>query len=283
MTPMPLPDTRAITTAWLRLTLGLGPTRQARALLDHFGDAPTLFNTPAAQLHAHIQAPIAGVLAAPPAQHVLQQIERALAWLAQPNCHFLTLADYRYPAALRASAAPPLALYVAGRPELLHTAGLAIVGTRQPTAVGARDAHDYAYRLAILGLPIVSGLALGIDAAAHTGALAAGRAGGRHGCRIRHRSGALLSCPTCRLGKTHPGAGCAGVRIAIGRWTASAPFPATQPYRCRVSARRANRRSLRAKWRADHCPIGRRRRTRRLRHAWLDSLAGRSRVQRAYP
>jgi DNA processing protein len=72
---------------------------------------------------------------------------------------------------------PPLALYVAGQNSCIR-AGLAIVGTRQPTAVGARDAYDYAHRLASLGLPIVSGLAVGIDAAAHTGALAAGQASG---------------------------------------------------------------------------------------------------------
>ena len=77
----------------------------------------------------------------------------------------------------RASAAPSLALYVAGRPGLLAAPGIAIVGTRRPTAMGARDAYDYAQRLAAMGVPIVSGLATGIDAAAHQGALAAGATG----------------------------------------------------------------------------------------------------------
>jgi len=176
---MPLPDTLCATAAWLRLILTLGPTSQAHALLDDFGNAPAVFSAPPERVRARVRAPLADTLVAPPTPDILRQIEQALAWLAQADHHLITLADRRYPDALRTQTGAPVALYLAGQPEVLSRPGLAIVGTRRPTVLGARDAYDYAQRLAQLGWGVISGLALGIDAAAHEGALSAGPSGGQ--------------------------------------------------------------------------------------------------------
>ena len=187
---MPLPDTLCATAAWLRLILTLGPTSQAHALLDDFGNAPAVFSAPPERVRARVRAPLADTLVAPPTPDILRQIEQALAWLAQADHHLITLADRRYPDALRTQTGAPVALYLAGQPEVLSRPGLAIVGTRRPTVLGARDAYDYAQRLAQLGWGVISGLALGIDAAAHEGALSAGPSGGQTiavmGTRLMH-------------------------------------------------------------------------------------------------
>jgi DNA processing protein len=95
-------------------------------------------------------------------------------WLSQPNHYFLPVSDERYPARLRQISSPPRGLYVVGDPEVLGTAQLAIVGSRNPTPTGLDNAQAFAETLARSGLTITSGLALGIDAAAHRGALEAG-------------------------------------------------------------------------------------------------------------
>lgn len=175
--PMPIPDTLSATEAWLRLTLTLGPTAQAHALLNDFGSASAVFAAQPGHVRARVRMPLADKLIAPPTLEIAHQIDRALKWLVQADHHFITLNDPRYPAALRVCPGAPLALYVAGQPETLQPPGLAIVGTRRPTISGAQDAHDYAKRLAERGLPVISGLAIGIDAAAHEGALSAGPTG----------------------------------------------------------------------------------------------------------
>lgn len=94
-------------------------------------------------------------------------------WLQQqPDHHFVHWHHPAYPALLREIKHPPLAFFAAGRLELLHQPQLAIVGSRRPTPVGRKLAHDWAGQLAALGLTITSGLAQGIDACAHQGALA---------------------------------------------------------------------------------------------------------------
>jgi DNA processing protein len=95
-------------------------------------------------------------------------------WLQQENRHLLRLGDDAYPELLAGIAGPPAQLYVIGDPELLHLPALAIVGSRNPTSGGARNAFEFARHLGATGFCIVSGLAQGIAAAAHRGALAAG-------------------------------------------------------------------------------------------------------------
>ena len=99
-------------------------------------------------------------------------VENDMRWLDQPRNHLLTLADPTYPALLRELPNPPTALFLHGDPDILGLPQLAIVGSRTPSSGGRRNAHAFAAHLAGTGLVIGSGLATGIDAAAHEGALA---------------------------------------------------------------------------------------------------------------
>jgi DNA processing protein len=103
-------------------------------------------------------------------------VDRTVAWLAQgADRHILVMGDRCYPAALLESPDPPLLLYAIGRLSLLQRPALAIVGSRNPTVQGRETAQAFAGELARSGITVVSGLATGIDAAAHEGALAAGK------------------------------------------------------------------------------------------------------------
>jgi DNA processing protein len=95
-------------------------------------------------------------------------------WLHDENHHLIRLGDDMYPELLAGIASPPAQLYVNGDPEILHLPALAIVGSRNPTTGGAQTAFEFARHLGATGFCIVSGLAQGIDAAAHRGALSAG-------------------------------------------------------------------------------------------------------------
>ena len=95
-------------------------------------------------------------------------------WLQHENHHLVRVGDDAYPDLLAGIAGPPAQLHINGNPELLHLPALAIVGSRNPTSGGARNAFEFARHLGATGFCIVSGLAQGIDAAAHRGALAAG-------------------------------------------------------------------------------------------------------------
>jgi DNA processing protein len=99
-------------------------------------------------------------------------LAETLAWLDQPGNSLLTLGDPDYPKPLLEIADPPALLYCKGRRDLLGRPGLGIVGSRNATPQGLRDAEAFALALADAGLTIISGLALGIDAAAHRGGLA---------------------------------------------------------------------------------------------------------------
>lgn len=98
--------------------------------------------------------------------------QQALAWLDDPANHLVTLADAAYPQLLLQTADPPTLFYVKGRLDLLNHAALALVGSRSATAQGITNAEEFAQALSDAGLTIVSGLAVGIDAAAHRGGLA---------------------------------------------------------------------------------------------------------------
>lgn len=104
---------------------------------------------------------------------VMQEVEATLAWLDHPNRHLLTLEHEAYPRLLKEIADPPPLLFVRGDPAFLSVPQIAIVGTRNPSRTGLQLAEDFARELAGRGLAITSGLALGIDGAAHRGTLAA--------------------------------------------------------------------------------------------------------------
>jgi DNA processing protein len=94
-------------------------------------------------------------------------------WVENPHHHVVAFTDRRYPYSLRALERRPIVLYVAGDAEVLNDPQLAIVGSRNPTPTGRDTAFDFAEALAARGLAITSGLAEGIDSAAHRGALTA--------------------------------------------------------------------------------------------------------------
>lgn len=100
--------------------------------------------------------------------------DTALQWLKQPNHHIIPIADARYPALLAKIPSPPPVLYVKGEIETLLRPQIAIVGSRNPSFTGLELSTEFGFLLSQAGLVITSGLALGIDAAAHRGALNAG-------------------------------------------------------------------------------------------------------------
>ncbi|MFC3111264.1 DNA-processing protein DprA [Undibacterium arcticum] len=158
--------------AWIRLeqTPGVGP-ETARKLLAAFGPPEQLFSLSFSTLQKAVSERIARALAAAPSDSTLTQIDKTLQWLTQPGNHLLTLGDSGYPAALFDIPDPPLMLYVKGRLALLGTPSLAVVGSRNATAQGIANAEKFSEALSQGGLTIVSGMALGIDTAAHQGGL----------------------------------------------------------------------------------------------------------------
>lgn len=155
---------------WLRLTLipGLG-TAALRKLLREFGSPERVLAARRAELQRLVTADIAARIAAGGNADGTQQ---ALEWLADNANSIVTLADADYPQLLLQTADPPPLLYVKGRRELLNRPALAVVGSRNATPQGLANAEDFARALSDAGITIVSGLALGIDAAAHRGGLA---------------------------------------------------------------------------------------------------------------
>lgn len=99
-------------------------------------------------------------------------VEACLAWARGEGHHVVTIDDPRYPPLLREIADPPAVLFARGRLELLQAEAIAIVGSRNATPRGLQDAREFAEGLSRLGLCVVSGMARGIDAAAHAGGLA---------------------------------------------------------------------------------------------------------------
>jgi DNA processing protein len=155
--------------SWLQLTLtpGLGAAT-LRNLLRQFGLPEAVIARKRSELGAHI--PTATIEALDSAR-VRELVERALEWAGAEAHHIVTLADETYPRALLETSDPPALLYVHGRLELLRAPALAIVGSRNASAQGESNAWQFAKALSDAGLTIVSGLALGIDAAAHRGGL----------------------------------------------------------------------------------------------------------------
>src|SRR3990167_6960805 len=98
-------------------------------------------------------------------------IEKDLLWARESHHHFLFYDDHAYPAILREITDPPLVLYIKGDKHLLSQVQIAIVGARHATSYGLNIAEQFAHDLAKQGLVITSGFALGIDGAAHRGAL----------------------------------------------------------------------------------------------------------------
>lgn len=159
---------------WLRLeqTAGVGPDT-ARKLLVAFGLPENIFNTEFSALQKVVPDRIARVLLAPVSATVSALIEQTQTWAMQRDNHVLTLADAGYPPALLEIPDPPILLYAKGRVDLLSRSSLAVVGSRNATTQGNVNAEKFSEALSLSGLTIVSGMALGIDTAAHRGGLLA--------------------------------------------------------------------------------------------------------------
>ncbi|MBP6070632.1 MAG: DNA-processing protein DprA [Candidatus Accumulibacter sp.] len=156
---------------WLRLTLipGIGGETQ-RKLLTAFGLPETIFSAGREALTSIVGDKAARLLLDTDNHPA---VEQALVWSDAPGQHLVCLADPDYPQTLLQIPDPPTLLYVRGRLDLLNSAALAMIGSRNPTPQGSQNAERFAAALAQAGLTVTSGLALGIDAAAHRGALTA--------------------------------------------------------------------------------------------------------------
>lgn len=173
--------------AWLRLQLtpGVGNTT-ARQLLAAFGLPDRMYQQSAAALGEVVSARQAAALLQSPSE-LPALLEVTWAWLQQDpeQHHVLTLGDPAYPQSLLNMEDPPLLLYGMGASEVWQqnllatcsTHSVAVVGSRNPTAQGVANARQFSQALAQAGLTVVSGLALGVDGAAHEGALDGATAG----------------------------------------------------------------------------------------------------------
>ena len=156
--------------AWATLSLKALPHQSLVALLRAFGDPVSVLAATRAQLGAVVPDVVAARIREPIDEEAMAATR---AWLAHPAHEIIAWDDPDYPRALLELGFAPPALFFVGRRELLNRPALAIVGSRNSTAQGAENARAFAHALAQAGLTIVSGLAIGVDAAAHTGALTA--------------------------------------------------------------------------------------------------------------
>jgi DNA processing protein len=159
--------------AWFRLleTPGLG-REGARRLLATFGSATQVLRASKPALQQVVGAQLAQALDSEPEQ-LQPRLRAARAWLAGgEHRQVLSIGDGDYPAVLLQTPDPPLLLYTQGRVGLLNRRSLAIVGSRNASAQGVDNARSFGSHLSQQGWTIVSGLAFGIDGAAHEGGLA---------------------------------------------------------------------------------------------------------------
>ncbi|RFU47558.1 DNA-processing protein DprA [Paraburkholderia sp. DHOC27] len=167
-----LPTTEHELAAWLRLSTAPGLRPGAlRALLNAFGLPHAILEQPFALLAAATDEASARAALTVPGADFAPYLDAVLAWRELEGNHIVTLDDPVYPPALLTMPDPPALLYVKGRLDLLHAKGVAVVGSRSATPQGVEDAERFSRALSRAGLVVVSGLALGIDGAAHRGAL----------------------------------------------------------------------------------------------------------------
>ena len=156
-----------------------------------------------------------------------QAADRALEWLAEADHHLIIANQLGYPPLLAASAAPPVLLFVDGDPTCLSRPQIAVVGSRQASPQGLDIAYSFSRELATCGLEVTSGLARGIDGAAHRGALAGGgNTIAVLGCAIDH----IYPRQHRRLAEQMRVAGALVSEFPFG----AAPLPANFPRRNRI-------------------------------------------------
>jgi DNA processing protein len=155
--------------AWIELSLvpGLGD-QKFRSLLSTFGLPTRILNATRSQLGRVIPEALAARILE---RNRGPEVENTLLWAAQAGHVLLTLADTEYPKQLLEIPDPPALLYVTGNVKLLSSSALAVVGSRNATPQGIKNAQSFARTFSEAGFAIVSGLALGVDSAAHSGGL----------------------------------------------------------------------------------------------------------------
>ena len=163
-------DARVEAWASLQLLPGLSP-RILAGLLKALGGPEEVRGASRANLAKLVPAELVSVIENGPDPALL---ERTLSWIAEPGHALIAWDDADYPRALLTISDPPPAFYYRGRRELLNRPSIAIVGSRNATPQGMDNAEAFAATLSGAGFTIVSGLALGIDTAAHRGGLSAG-------------------------------------------------------------------------------------------------------------
>ena len=170
--------------AWLRLLqTPLIGRHAARRLLAALGSPQGIFDASPDALRALVGTKPAAALIAQPPPELEELVDVTLAWLNHDDSSaarcVMALGDPRYPSALLETADPPLMLYAQGDIGLLQrfSTTLAVVGSRNPTPQGLETARQFSEQASRAGLTVVSGLALGIDAAAHEGALVGAASG----------------------------------------------------------------------------------------------------------
>lgn len=139
-------------------------------LLAKFGSPDAIFSASISQLNEIVDTEIAKKINA---GINIDAITPTLNWLKKDNAHIVTFADSAYPKQLLEVSNPPAVLYAIGNLHWLNHPAIAIVGSRSATPQGEKNAEDFAESLCNQGLCVVSGMALGIDGAAHRGALKA--------------------------------------------------------------------------------------------------------------
>jgi DNA processing protein len=137
-------------------------------LLQAFGSPDAVLDASVSSLSLHVKSSVAKAIKE---DFDVSLLDVTAAWLNDPINRIITLADAEYPHALLNISDPPFVLFVKGRLELLNIRSLAVVGSRNSTAQGVRNAEAFAKAISESGLCIVSGMAHGIDAAAHKGGL----------------------------------------------------------------------------------------------------------------
>jgi DNA processing protein len=220
--------------AWLRLANASGlPPIALRALLAEFGGPQAVLNQPFGALAAIAGEKAARAVLGPAPRSELGSFDECLArtleWASVPGNRIVTLADSAYPPALLTMPDPPPLLYIKGRLDLLQARAVAIVGSRSATPQGIDDARRFAQALSDTGLAIVSGLALGIDGAAHRGGL-----GGPGGTIAVIGTGADLVYPPLHHALAHE---IALNGTIVSEWPLGTPArPANFPQRNRLIA-----------------------------------------------
>lgn len=148
----------------------LGSPRHATRLLHGFDSAQAFFSEYRPNL-INLPPRLASRLANPASQEISKGIRQDLTWLEQDGRALVSIFDDAYPFLLQQIDDPPVCLFCMGEPGLLKKEQIAIVGSRKPTQLGLKVAHHFSSELASQGLVVTSGLAHGIDAAAHIGVL----------------------------------------------------------------------------------------------------------------